>query len=163
MLALTGEDLLSWLDDTTSRWTSLIDAHPQVLGFPCDVRETENVAQLLQHIVAVELRYAERLADRPETDYSNIPYSSTADIAATHRQAMGLLQPLLARDDTFWNESIQFVTRSAGTVQATRRTVLVHLAMHAIRHYAQLATLVRQHGVKPDWFMDYLFHVAKPA
>jgi hypothetical protein len=29
--------------------------------------------------------------------------------------------------------------------------------LHGIRHYAQLATLVRQQGVKPDWQMDYLF------
>ena len=41
--------------------------------------------------------------------------------------------------------------------RATRRTILVHLAMHGIRHYAQLATIVRQQGVKPDWGMDYLF------
>jgi hypothetical protein len=35
--------------------------------------------------------------------------------------------------------------------------------MHGIRHYAQLATLVRQHGVAPDWPMDYLFMGARRA
>ncbi len=34
---------------------------------------------------------------------------------------------------------------------------------HGIRHYAQLATLVRQHGVTPDWPMDYLFMGARRA
>jgi len=29
--------------------------------------------------------------------------------------------------------------------------------MHSIRHYAQLATLARQNGFKPDWPMDYLY------
>jgi len=28
--------------------------------------------------------------------------------------------------------------------------------LHAVRHYAQLATLARHHGVKPDWPMDIL-------
>jgi len=35
--------------------------------------------------------------------------------------------------------------------------VLFHALLHGIRHYAQLATLVRQHGIKPEWPMDYLF------
>ncbi len=52
---------------------------------------------------------------------------------------------------------MELPTRSAGVVLVARRAVLVHLAMHAIRHYAQLATLVRQNGVKPGWAMDYLF------
>lgn len=43
-----------------------------------------------------------------------------------------------------------------GVLRASRKTILVHALMHSIRHYAQLATLVRQHGVKPDWQMDYL-------
>ena len=163
MTALTGEDLLGWLDDTTRRWMELVDSHAEVLAFPCDVRETQNVGQLLQHVVAVELRYAERLADRPATDYDNIPYDSGAAIGAVHAQAMERVRQLLARDDEFWDGETQFPTRSAGAMQASRRTILVHLAMHSIRHYAQLATLVRQHGVKPDWFMDYLFQSARAA
>jgi uncharacterized damage-inducible protein DinB len=35
--------------------------------------------------------------------------------------------------------------------------------MHSIRHYAQLATLVRQHGFQPTWPMDYLFTAAQCA
>ncbi len=42
-------------------------------------------------------------------------------------------------------------------MQATRRSELVHTLMHSIRHYARLATLVRQHGIQPDWAMDYMF------
>jgi uncharacterized damage-inducible protein DinB len=51
---------------------------------------------------------------------------------------------------------LEFKTRSAGTLRATRRTVLVHLLTHSIRHYAQLATLARKEGVAPDWGMDYI-------
>lgn len=161
MVALTGAELLAWLDDTSSRWAQLFNAHPEALVLPCDVRETHKVGELLQHIVAVELRYAERLAERPATDYDRIPHDSGTAIATVHAQAMDLVRPLLARDDAFWGEDISFTTRSAGTLRASRRTVLVHLAMHSIRHYAQLATLVRQNGVQPGWMMDYLFQTAK--
>jgi uncharacterized damage-inducible protein DinB len=34
--------------------------------------------------------------------------------------------------------------------------VVFHAMLHGVRHYAQLATLVRQNRVKPDWQMDYL-------
>jgi uncharacterized damage-inducible protein DinB len=55
-----------------------------------------------------------------------------------------------------WDENLEFTTISAGTRTATRRKILLHALLHGIRHYAQLATLVRQHGVKPDWAMDIL-------
>lgn len=157
MTALTGTELLAWLDRTSSGWRDLVQQHPEVLAFPCSTRETHNVAELLQHIVAVELRYAERLCELPETSYEQIAFNSADAIFATHTRAIELLQPLLERDDTFWDGSIKFMTRSAGEMSAPRRVVLVHLAMHAIRHYAQLATLVRERGVAPGWPMDYLF------
>lgn len=163
MTALTVDELLAWLDQTSNGWRGLVQRHPEALTFPCSTRETQNVAELLQHIVAVELRYAERLRDLPETSYDQIAFDSADAIFATHARAMDLLQPLLGRDAAFWDGTIEFMTRSAGRMRAPRRAVLVHLAMHAIRHYAQLATLVREHGIAPGWQMDYLFAVAQPA
>jgi uncharacterized damage-inducible protein DinB len=157
MVALTGEELQKWVEHTSDGWKKLLTAHPEALAFPCDIRETQSVAQLLQHIVAVELRYAERLNELPQTDYASIPYDSVEAIYATHDRAMELLRPLLNRDAGWWEEVLEFKTRSAGTLRASRRTVLVHMLTHSIRHYAQLATLVRQHGVKHDLVADYLF------
>jgi uncharacterized damage-inducible protein DinB len=157
MNALSGEDLLAWVDETSEGWRTLLEKHPEALLLPCDVRETHSVAELLQHIVAVELRFAERLSGLPETAYEQIPFGTAAELYATHDQAMELLHALLANSERDWDGVISFATRSAGNLKATRRVVFVHLLMHSIRHYAQLATLVRQHGIKPDFLMDYLF------
>ena len=157
MTALTVEELQAWTERTTKGWRQLVAKNPQVLSLPCDVRETSSVAQLLQHIVAVELRYAERLRSLPESAYDDIPYGSAEEIYATHDRAMELLRGLPQWSPADWEHVLEFQTRSAGTLHASRRVILVHLFMHSIRHYAQLATLVRQHGVKPDWGMDYLF------
>jgi uncharacterized damage-inducible protein DinB len=157
MTALTAEELQAWVERTTQGWRELVAKNPQVLALPCDVRETTSVAQLLQHIVAVELRYAQRLRGIPQSDYSTIPYGSVEEIFAVHDRAMELLRGLPVWSPAEWEEVLEFPTRSAGTLRATRRTILVHLFMHSIRHYAQLATLVRHHGVRPDWEMDYLF------
>ena len=157
MIALSGEELLAWLERTSTGWRRLIAEHPQVLAFPCDVRETSSVAGLLQHIVAVELRYAQRLHGLPESPYEDVLMSSGEELYDTHGRAMALMRELLSREGVHWEELIEFQTRSSGSVRVTRRVVLVHLFMHSIRHYAQLATLVRQHGVEPDWSMDYLY------
>jgi uncharacterized damage-inducible protein DinB len=161
MTALTGEELVAWVERTAQGWRKVVSEHPEALSFPCDVRESKSVAELLQHIVAVELRYAQRLDSMSETPYEQIPFDSGEALYATHLRAMTMIRELLGRGSSFWEESIDFATRSAGTIRATRRTVLVHMLMHSIRHYAQLATLVRQLGIAPGWPMDYLFMGAK--
>jgi uncharacterized damage-inducible protein DinB len=153
--ALTAEEMLAWLERTTTGWQDLLAAHPEVLTLPCDVISASTVAGLLQHVVAVELRYAEQLSGHPPTDYSAIPFDSAAAIYATHDRAIALFRQLLA-SNLDWNERINFVTRSMGPARASRKAIFFHATMHSIRHYAQLATLVRQHGIKPGWQMDYL-------
>ena len=153
---LSAEEVLAWLEKTSTEWRALLEQHPELLGLNCDIAGVNTVGGLLQHIVAVELRYAERLAGLPATDYANIPFDSVAAIYATHDRAIQLFRQELARDVN-WDERIDFVTRSMGAARASRRAVLFHAMLHAIRHYAQIATLVRQAGVKPGWPMDYLF------
>lgn len=156
MVALTGEELLAWVEYTTEGWKKFFLAHPEALSFPCDVRETSNVAQLLRHVVYVELRFAERLHDLAETPLEEVSYDSVETIYATHDKAMGLVRERIDKDDAFWESWMEFPSRLAGLIRAPRRTFLVHLLMHSIRHYAQLGTLVRHQGVAIDLHMDYL-------
>jgi hypothetical protein len=96
------------------------------------------------------------VSDQPTTDYTAIQ-KSTPELFAAHDSAVAKLRTLLA-DDTFdWEQEIDFVTRSAGTIIATRRTILFHALLHSMRHYAQLATLLRHQGIAASWPMDYLF------
>lgn len=152
-----GDELLKWLEITTTGWRNLLAAHPEALALPCDIRETSSVAGLLQHIVAVELRYAQRLLGMQETPYEDVPCGSGDEIFRVHDAAIRLLDSLRNREARFWSEQIDFVTRKGGTLKKSRYVIFVHLVMHSIRHYAQLATLVRQHGIAPEWPMDYLF------
>ena len=155
-LNVSGEDLLKWNDLTARKWRDLVTANPALLAVPCDIRESGTVGQALQHIVAVELRYAQRLAALPEGDYADVRYDSGDEILATHDQAVALLREVLADPAYDWEQEIEFVTITAGKLKASRKTIFIHAVMHGIRHYAQLATLARQHGFKPDWQMDYL-------
>jgi uncharacterized damage-inducible protein DinB len=152
---LSTSDLLAWTEKTSSGWRNLLTRHPEILAMPCDINGVKTVAELMQHIVAVELRWVERLAHLPETSYEQVPFDSVESLYATHDRAVALLQQLLA-SNIDWDAPIEFTTGNMGSARSARKTILFHALLHSIRHYAQLATLVRQHGVKPDWRVDYL-------
>jgi uncharacterized damage-inducible protein DinB len=158
---LSSSEVLQWNDSNASHWRQLFEQHPEALSLSCDIRGSSTVADLLQHIVAVELRYAERLANQPVTDYAGIPKSSASELFNVHTQAISKLQPLLANPAFNWEQEIELHTRSEANLIATRRAVLFHLLLHSMRHYAQLATLLRHHGILADWPMDFLMLSAR--
>ncbi|HEY0796179.1 MAG TPA: DinB family protein [Acidisarcina sp.] len=151
---LTCSELLQWSDETFVKWEALLAGHREALDFPCDIYKSKTVRDLLVHIVAVQLRYAERLGGEPVTPYEEISAESVEQIFDVHRLGMEKLRALLPGD--LWDDVLEFPTLTSGTIRATRKKLFIHGAMHGIRHFAQLATLVRQHGIKPGWPMDFL-------
>jgi uncharacterized damage-inducible protein DinB len=152
---LTAEEMLAWDRRTADGWKALIMRNPAVLDVPCDVYGVHDLRGLLRHIVAVELRYAERLAGLAESPYEAIGVDAEA-IFAKHDEAHALLSKLVADADYDWSASQEFVTISWGLVTSRRNTMFAHAILHAARHWAQAAMLARQAGYKPDWSMDYL-------
>ncbi len=158
---LTAEEILAWNEKTAQGWRQLLTNHPELLSQPCDIAGTKSVAELLQHIVAAQLRYAERLAALPISDYDSVRFDSVDSIYAAHDRAIAIFQQLITSDSN-WDEPLDFTTRTRGSLRSNRKTILFHALLHGIRHYAQLATLVRHCGVQPDQPMDYLFmHVER--
>jgi uncharacterized damage-inducible protein DinB len=155
--SLTIEELLIWNDESAQNWKKLLAANPAGLDLACDVYGAGTVRGLLRHIFAVEMRYAQRLAGEAVTPYEEIPEGLIEDLFALHDKALAKYRNLLANDSVNWDEVLEFKTISMGTRSATRKRILFHSLLHGIRHYAQLATLVRKNGIKPDWPMDFLF------
>lgn len=155
-LEISVEKLLAWNDATARQWHSFFNMHPAAFAVACDIRNSSTVADTLQHIVAAEQRYAQRLAGLPETAYEDVPKDSVDDILAGHERAMAILRPLLTDPAYDWSQPLTFDTATAGRLRSSRETILLHLTLHSMRHYAQLATLLRQQGFKL-WPMDYLF------
>lgn len=161
--SLSAQELIAWNDKTTRQWCDFATTHPKVLDLPCDIYRPQTVRNLLQHIVAVELRYAERLADLPVSAYESVPCNTAQEILSTHDQALAHLHGLLDRPDFDWSASIEFNTLTAGRRRSLRRSVLFHALLHGIRHYAQLGTLVRQAGFQPALPADYLLMDSEPV
>jgi len=154
--ALSATELMAWNDKMTAGWRSFVTEHPAVLEVGCDIYRAKTVGELLQHIVAAELRYAERLAGLEATEYDRIPFGTAEEIFATHERALALLRDLLDDENYDWNIELEFGTLTAGRRRAPRRVIFFHAMLHGVRHYAQLGTLVRQAGFAPRLPMDYL-------
>jgi uncharacterized damage-inducible protein DinB len=162
-LALTAEEILAWNDGMAAQWKALAESHAELLGLPCDIYHAGTVAKLLQHIVAVELRYTQRLAGDTETPYEEVPFGSAEEIFSVHDRALAGIRALLADSVYDWSVELEFNTISAGRLRASRKTMLFHMLLHSVRHYAQLATHIRQQGFSAGFAMDYLTMGAKPA
>jgi uncharacterized damage-inducible protein DinB len=157
--ALSWNDLLGYEQLLARQWREWFAANPTALDLPCDIRDTGSVRLLVQHIFAAELRYAEQLGGGEPTDYANLPGENIDEIFAIHDRAITLYSAYNAtRDEAWLDEVIEARTRSAGVLRASRRTIFVHAMLHAVRHWAQLATLVRHAGFPAAAPQDYLFY-----
>jgi uncharacterized damage-inducible protein DinB len=152
----SATDLLRWWRLTSDNWRRLLADNPGLLEAPCDIAGTTTVAGLLQHLIGSELRHAELAAWLGVDKDFTVPMDSVGALYAVHDRAAAVLEQL-AVADVDWNEKVEFTTRTGARLRVTRHILFLHAMLQAIRHYAQLATLVRQHGVKPNWPMDILF------
>jgi uncharacterized damage-inducible protein DinB len=154
-MGLSGAELLAWDRRTVDGWKALVAKDPAVLDVPCDVYGMSDLRGLMRHIVAVELRYAQRLAGIEESPYEAVGMDADA-IFAKHEEAHALLAKLVADAEYDWSASQEFMTISWGLVTSHRNTMFAHAVLHGVRHWGQAAMLARQAGFKPDWGMDYL-------
>jgi len=156
-LTIAVEKLIAWNDDTARKFRDFVCLNPVVFSLPSDIRSDGTVAGTLQHVVYFELRFANLIAGFAKKPLEEIPKDSIDAIYETHAHATTIIRQLLS-DATFdWSQEMVFEVPNLGPVNATRESFLIHLLMHSVRHYAQLATVVRQAGYPLTWRMDYLF------
>jgi uncharacterized damage-inducible protein DinB len=157
--ALTCAEMLAYNEDASKRWENWFARNPAAFDLPCDVMNVGTVRMLVQHIFAVELRFSQRLLNEPPADYANLPTDTLEQLISIHKTAAANYETFLATaNGPVMEEVIELVTRTAGTLRASRRSVFVHAMFHSVRHWAQLATLLRQQEMKTDWPQDYLFY-----
>ncbi len=159
--ALTYAELLNHDEQETEQWRAWFRAHPEALDKKIELAMNPDVRGVLFHIFVVELRYGERLLEQPETPneaLSKKTVDELFDIGAASRKKF---REFMARaSEADWNKVISFKTLSVGQMSATKRKCFVHALLHGMRHWAQLATVLRQQGSKADWHHDFMFSKA---
>lgn len=156
--ALTFRELLDYTRAETEHWHRWLAAQPpEVLDLPVGTGRTATVRGLVHHIIVVERRYTDRLRGEPVSNYADVPSEPLdAMFAAFADTRARLNQWLQSAADADLAKVLEFQTLSAGTQSASARKVAVHLLLHGVRHWAQLATTLRQHGHATDWPHDIL-------
>jgi len=152
-------ELLTANEGGTQKWRKWFDEQPAaVLDLPLSIALAKNVREFLVHIFAVELRYAERLKGLPITAYESLPTGSVADLFGIGDRARAMYREYFATAaDEDLASVIEFPTRTAGIVRASKRKIVVHALLHSVRHWAQLATALREAGYPTNWGKDFLY------
>lgn len=155
---LTIRELLDYTAAETRHWQRWLAAQPaEVLDLPIGAGRTATVRGLIHHTIVVERRYTDRLRGEPVTTYESVPSDSLDALFATFDDTRVRLDAWLASaNDADLAQILEFQTLSAGTLTGSARKVLVHLLLHGVRHWAQLATALRQQGHATDWSHDIL-------
>lgn len=155
---ITFREMLAYTDAETERWRAwLAGQPPEVLETTVGDASRQTVRELIGHIFAVEMRYAQRLLDRPVTAYEELDMTSLDGLWRIHTESRRLLREYLdAMPAGERAREMTFQTRKLGPLSATAHKVVVHSLIHGIRHWAQIATALRQAGCGPQWEHDWL-------
>jgi uncharacterized damage-inducible protein DinB len=158
MRGLSFGELLDYCAEETAHWGDFFKKNPSALDLPSDIAGTKSVREVVVHIVAVQVRYAERLLNQPVSEYDVfMPMSAEQLFATAHKSAEDLRSFAVAANDPDWDGIMSFPTRTCGTLTASRRKIFIHALLHSVRHWAQLSTFLRQQGFKQDWQHDFIF------
>ncbi len=90
MTALSGEELMAWVEKTSERWLALLGQHPEALAIECDIMGTGMVAKLLQHVDRrlAELTISERSTEKSCGDRKRTSSSHSGSITNySHRSS----------------------------------------------------------------------------
>lgn len=158
--------LLAWNRAETRRWHAWFAAHPAALEVsmgPGAGPGTATVRKAIHHTFAVDLRYGQRLTGLPVSAFETIEAGDLEALFALAERGQALLGGWLARATSADLDRVHtFMTLSAGERTATGRKILVHSCTHHVRHWAQIATVLRANGRKSDWPHDFLLNDAMP-
>ena len=82
-------DLLAYNSAENAHWKRWFAEHAAALDLPCDVAGAGTVRNLLLHIFATELFFANRVLDLPKADYQTLPRAAS-DLSASAGIQAGL-------------------------------------------------------------------------
>jgi uncharacterized damage-inducible protein DinB len=131
------------------QWLACCRAEPQALragtGAHGDGR-FPTTGDLIKHVFTVERRYVQRLSGHPLSDFADIPSHDAEGLFGAGRASRGDLHLLLTSFAGDWDAERHFAIPGYADLTATPRKVVLHLLVHEVRHWAQIATICRIGG-----------------
>lgn len=155
--ALKFDLLLELTSKEHHRWHDWFVAHPKAWDVPFATGRMATISGLVLHIFAVELRYAQRLLDHDVTAWEDFQQDSIEEVFALGDHARSQLVHFLTMSpEGELDRVLTFQTLTAGTVSASKHKMASNIFLHDVRHWGQIATVLRQNGFTDQWPHDML-------
>lgn len=146
-------DLLAYSDWDRAQWHAWFREHGKpALAVDLGANNTgriRNVGELVRHIFSAEKRYVQRSLQVPLMDTSVIPADDIEALFAFGLESRRALRELLASfPDAEWDAPRE-MSFDGQTRIVTSRKMILQAVTHELRHWAQVATFLRQAGYQP--------------
>jgi uncharacterized damage-inducible protein DinB len=158
--------LLAYTDWERELWRAwFLKEGPSALSIPVgpygDGRMT-TVGELVRHIFTAEQRYVERMLGQPLTEQGSIPADDPSALFTFAASSRARFRDFVATCPAGTWDIPQQMSLLGKTVSLTPRKVVIHCVLHEIRHWGQVATLLRLSG-KTAGMQDFLFSPVDPG
>lgn len=160
--ALSYKVLLEVTSTEHHRWRDWFVEHPKAWAVPFATGRMATIGGVVLHIFGVELRYAQRLLDQEVTSWEEFRQTSIDEVFELGDNARGqLVHFLTTAPEKELDRVLTFQTLTAGTVSASKHKIASNIFLHNIRHWGQIATVLRQNGFADQWPHDMLLSDVK--
>jgi uncharacterized damage-inducible protein DinB len=161
---LTIDELLAYTDEERAKWEDWFTSHgnePLKFALPMDVHPT--VGALILHCFWAELFYAHWMSGDMLTEDRMIKMNEALSVeqaesvfAFGHSARNAMREAIGAFTEEDWNRIFDVEMRGV-RLEGPARKLIGHILVHEIRHWAQIAVVVRQHDVAPPGEHDLVF------
>lgn len=155
------DELLGWTAEERAKWLPWFKANPAALDLTMQPGgRFPTVGALVDHIFLVEVRHTLRLQRQDLPTQSAVAVNDIDGLweyAARGREALQAYVQSLSADDALTPREVAV---QSGTYPMTPRKLLFHLALHEVRHWAQVAAIVRLAGIAPPGDHDLFYSKA---
>jgi uncharacterized damage-inducible protein DinB len=157
-IGLSVGDLLEYTAWQRARWREWFLTHPEALRVsagPNGDGRFATIGDLVKHIFGAEQRYVERLTDQPLTNLEAIRSDDSEGLFAFGDAArLSFAQYVDSCPAEAWDVSREMKILNFRVI-VTPKKVVMHVLLHEVRHWAQIATLCRVNGFVGE-FHDFL-------
>ena len=160
--ALSYSLLLELTSVEHHHWHDWFIAHPQAWAIPFATGRMAMIGGVVHHIFGVELRYTQRLREETVSDWEDLRETTIEDVFALGDDARSqLVDFLTSAPESELDKVLTFKTLTAGMVTASKHKIASNIFLHGIRHWGQIATVLRQQGFTDQWPHDMLLSDVK--
>jgi uncharacterized damage-inducible protein DinB len=158
-IGISFADLLRYNESEALKWRAWLETQsPDLLDVPFGnpAQRMGNVREMLWHVFITEWVYACVLNGESFDRWDQFKRESIADLFAIGEDARAGLRKYLAGATEASVAGTVTLSAQGFTVSGSARKFATHAFVHSLRHWAQLATVLRQHGHETGWPHDFV-------